>query len=136
MLPNEQTGRLIIELFVDVLTELLADLTAARAQTPERELKVGDTVKITTTAPGTFTSGERMLIRRPTVHQTISLDPMFDVIPAVNATTVVRNDGKITLPLLGNVPADGLTPAELRQILEGRLQKYVSMPHVTVELVK
>jgi len=41
-------------------------------------------------------------------------------------------DGKVDLPLLGPVQAAGLTPAELRQIVQGRYRKYISDPNVTI----
>src|SRR5262249_15519665 len=40
----------------------------------------------------------------------------------------VRTDGKISLPLLNDVPADGLTALELQRILEGRYARYVKNP--------
>ena len=45
---------------------------------------------------------------------------------------VVRLDGKISLPLVDDVNASGLTPIELKEILRERLSEYVSAPHVTV----
>jgi polysaccharide export outer membrane protein len=45
---------------------------------------------------------------------------------------IVRLDGKITLPLLGDIQASGLTPAQLKTKIEGSLKQYVSKPSVTV----
>ena len=44
----------------------------------------------------------------------------------------VRPDGKISLPLLNDVQAAGLTPMELMSSLTEKLKKYVSDPTVTV----
>ena len=44
----------------------------------------------------------------------------------------VRPDGRITLPLLNDVVAAGLTPDELRAKLTSEAQKYVEDPNVTV----
>ena len=44
----------------------------------------------------------------------------------------VRPDGKISVPLLDDVQAEGLTPTELKQVLTRELVEYVSEPHVTV----
>ena len=44
----------------------------------------------------------------------------------------VRPDGKISLPLLDDVPAAGLTPIELKEVLTREFSEYVSNPHVTV----
>jgi polysaccharide export outer membrane protein len=45
---------------------------------------------------------------------------------------IVRTDGKITFPLLSDVPAAGLSPMELKYNLELALKAYVSHPVVTV----
>jgi polysaccharide biosynthesis/export protein len=44
----------------------------------------------------------------------------------------VRPDGKITLPLIGDVPAAGRTSIELRDSLATSLKEYVTNPVVTV----
>jgi len=52
--------------------------------------------------------------------------------PDLTATLPVRPDGKISLPLLNDVQAAGLTPMQLASDLTTRLKKYVSEPQVTV----
>ena len=52
--------------------------------------------------------------------------------PDLTATVPVRPDGKISLPLLNDVQASGLTPQQLAASLTEKLRKYVSDPHVTV----
>lgn len=49
-------------------------------------------------------------------------------------TVPVRPDGKITLPLLNDVQAVGLTPMELRDVIAEQLKKYVTNPQVTVSV--
>jgi polysaccharide export outer membrane protein len=44
----------------------------------------------------------------------------------------VRPDGKISMPLLDDVQAAGLTPLELKKHLTDRYQEYVTNPTVTV----
>jgi len=44
----------------------------------------------------------------------------------------VRPDGKITLPLLNDIQAAGLTPAELKDSITKMLGKYVTDPQVTI----
>jgi polysaccharide export outer membrane protein len=44
----------------------------------------------------------------------------------------VRPDGKISLPLLGDLQASGLTPVQLQASIAGRLDTYVGHPEVTV----
>ncbi|MGA7294063.1 MAG: polysaccharide biosynthesis/export family protein [Terriglobales bacterium] len=50
----------------------------------------------------------------------------------LTATLPVRPDGKISLPLLNDVQAAGMTPMQLAASLTEKLKKYVSDPRVTV----
>jgi polysaccharide biosynthesis/export protein len=50
----------------------------------------------------------------------------------MSAEVVVRPDGKISLPLLNDVQAAGLTPEGLRAELEAAAAKYVAEPNATV----
>jgi polysaccharide export outer membrane protein len=53
---------------------------------------------------------------------------------ALSKTIPVRPDGMISLPLLNEVKAAGLTPAELRQALTTKLQEFMPNPEVSVIL--
>jgi polysaccharide biosynthesis/export protein len=50
----------------------------------------------------------------------------------LSATLPVRPDGKISLPLLNDVQAAGLTPQQLADSVTERLKKYIADPRVTV----
>lgn len=50
----------------------------------------------------------------------------------MSADVVVRPDGKISLPLLNDVQAGGLTPEQLRAELEQTASKFVAEPNATV----
>jgi polysaccharide biosynthesis/export protein len=50
----------------------------------------------------------------------------------LTATLPVRPDGKISLPLLNDVQAAGMTPEQLSESLTVRLKKYIADPRVTV----
>lgn len=50
----------------------------------------------------------------------------------MSAQVTVRPDGKITLPLLNEVRAAGLTPSQLKDVLVAESKKYVEDPNVTV----
>jgi polysaccharide export outer membrane protein len=50
----------------------------------------------------------------------------------LTATEPVRADGKISLPLLNDVQASGLTPMQLADSLTEKLKKFVADPRVTV----
>ncbi len=52
--------------------------------------------------------------------------------PDVSRVVPVRPDGKISLPLLNDVQAAGLTPAQLATQITESLKKYVTNPQVTV----
>jgi polysaccharide biosynthesis/export protein len=48
----------------------------------------------------------------------------------------IRPDGKITLPLVGDISAIGRTPSELRDEITKELTEYVARPVVTVIVVE
>jgi polysaccharide export outer membrane protein len=50
----------------------------------------------------------------------------------ISRTVPVRPDGMISLPLLNDVRAAGLTPAELRLVLMKKLAEYIPDPEVSV----
>src|SRR3989442_10875919 len=52
--------------------------------------------------------------------------------PDLTNTMPVRADGMISLPLLNDVQAAGLTPMQLAASITDRLKKFVADPHVTV----
>ncbi|HTZ95255.1 MAG TPA: polysaccharide biosynthesis/export family protein [Terriglobales bacterium] len=56
--------------------------------------------------------------------------------PEVSKTVPVRSDGKISLPLAGEVQASGQTPVQLEQQLTAKLKSYISEPEVTVIVEK
>ena len=51
---------------------------------------------------------------------------------ALTRTVPVRPDGMITLPLLNDIKAAGLTPMELRDLIMKRLVEFVPSPEVAV----
>jgi polysaccharide export outer membrane protein len=52
--------------------------------------------------------------------------------PDVSRVVPVRSDGKISLPLAGEVQAGGTTPRQLEKAIATKLQSYISEPEVTV----
>jgi polysaccharide export outer membrane protein len=48
----------------------------------------------------------------------------------------VRLDGKISIPLVGEIQAAGLTPLKLKEQLIQKLKEYVEMPNVTVTVLE
>lgn len=52
--------------------------------------------------------------------------------PELTRTVPVRPDGKISMPLLNDVQAEGLTPLQLSAAITTGLKKFVTDPQVTV----
>ena len=52
--------------------------------------------------------------------------------PPLSRTAPVRPDGKISLPLLNDVDAAGLTPMQLRDVITKKLVEYMPDPEVSV----
>lgn len=52
--------------------------------------------------------------------------------PEVSRNVTVRPDGRISLPLIGDVQAAGLTPAQLQTVLTRDFSKYLTNPAVSV----
>lgn len=54
--------------------------------------------------------------------------------PDLSVTVPVRPDGKISVPLVGDVLAAGLTPPELAALITAKLENYIRNPQVSVIL--
>jgi polysaccharide biosynthesis/export protein len=52
--------------------------------------------------------------------------------PDLSETLPVRPDGKISMPLLDDIPAAGMTPELLKELITSKLKKYIADPRVTV----
>lgn len=50
----------------------------------------------------------------------------------LSQTVMVRTDGMISLPLLDDIKAAGLTPLQLKELLTEKYKKFIEMPVVTV----
>jgi polysaccharide export outer membrane protein len=69
-------------------------------------------------------------------HFTIGDDDVLSINvwkePDISRSIPVRSDGKISLPLVGEVQATGRTPLKLEQDIAARLKNYIDEPEVTV----
>jgi polysaccharide export outer membrane protein len=54
--------------------------------------------------------------------------------PTLSGSLLVRPDGMISVPLLGDVKAAGKTPLQLADEIAAKLKKYIQDPSVTVVL--
>ena len=52
--------------------------------------------------------------------------------PELSKSVPVRSDGKISLPLMGEVQASGRTPLQLELEISNKLRNYITVPEVTV----
>jgi len=66
----------------------------------------------------------------------IGIDDVLDIAvwnnTTVSRTVPVRPDGKITLPLINEVQAAGLTPTQLRAAIMAKLVEYMPTPELSV----
>jgi polysaccharide export outer membrane protein len=73
---------------------------------------------------------------RPSTDYVIGPDDLLSIVfwrdQQLSGDVLVRPDGKISLPLLDDVQAAGLTPKQLRDRLIGEARRYVSEPVATV----
>jgi polysaccharide export outer membrane protein len=56
--------------------------------------------------------------------------------PDLSRSFPVRSDGRVSLPLVGEIQAAGRTPMQLEQDITGRLRSYMTEPEVTVMVEK
>jgi len=98
-----------------------------------------------TSIPCTFSQGERRGSgSKPTASEMFSASANYVIGPedvlyihvwredTLTRTVPVRADGKISLPLIDEVEAAGLTPLQLKERLTQRLKEFVDTPHVSV----
>lgn len=80
------------------------------------------------TAPMPTTAGTHEYLIGP--GDTISINVWRN--PEVSQSVPVRPDGKITTPLVEDLPASGKTPTQLAREIEKVLSKFIQQPVVTV----
>lgn len=74
--------------------------------------------------------------RAASVDYTIGVEDLIQVSvwknPDLSVTVPVRPDGRISLPLIDDVPAAGMTPLQLKEDLTQRWKAFLSAPEVSV----
>lgn len=90
------------------------------------------------TSPGNAVENTPSQPSRPSNEYLLGLGDIIDVQvwkePDLSKTLTVRLDGRISLPLAGDVMAAGKSPEQLAADLEGKLKAYITDPAVTVIL--
>jgi polysaccharide export outer membrane protein len=56
--------------------------------------------------------------------------------PELTESVPVRSDGKISLPLIGEIQASGRTPLQLKEDITAKLRAYLAAPAVTVTVLQ
>jgi len=97
-----------------VIAPALADAQTPAAASPEREAN-------RSTPPESYRIGPEDVLQ-------VSVWKNMDI----SRSVVVRPDGKISLPLVNDVQAAGLTPLELRDVLTKKLADYMPTPEVSI----
>ncbi|RJP72354.1 MAG: hypothetical protein C4532_06270 [Candidatus Abyssobacteria bacterium SURF_17] len=91
--------------------------------------------------PGTGSHGatisEYPVVREETYHLEAPDEIDVSVLPQaeLDRRVTIRPDGKVSLPLIGDVLVEGLTPMEVREKLTEEFSKYVKNPSVSVIVV-
>jgi len=109
----------------------LSVLAAGCGGTPE--LKVGDPVNLVDPETYAFEAA------RPVGGYRLGTGDQFDVEflfeRTLNTRVRVRPDGYVALPIVGEIPAQGRTPAELDSLLTVAYSRYYRDPEVTVNVL-
>jgi polysaccharide biosynthesis/export protein len=104
---------------------------AAGAQEAEKAANARD---IAATAPAT--SVDLGSVDPLTTDYRIGPEDVLDILvwknPDLSRTVPVRPDGKVSLPLVNDIQAAGLTPGDLRQLIATRLAEYIPSAEVAV----
>ncbi len=82
--------------------------------------------------PQTAASAKKIDVYRIGVDDTLQISVWRN--PDLSVTVPVRPDGKISVPLVGDVQAGGLTPEEVAAAIKQKLSFYVRDPNVIVIL--
>ena len=119
------------------ITALALVLLCARAEAAPQDQSAAAPLL----APSSVVPGDSPRVREPrpgTDDQDYVIGPQ-DVLginvwhePEISQSVPVRPDGKISLPLVGDLKVSGLTPRLLQNLLAKELEAYVRKPQVTV----
>ena len=105
-------------------------LGTASAQTATTSSTTGDPVPAPVGTSGKATATSSVNDYRLAAGDKLRIEVYKDA--QLSQSLQIRPDGKITLPLVGDVAAAGRTPIELRDAIGGALKDYITNPVVTV----
>jgi polysaccharide biosynthesis/export protein len=86
----------------------------------------------------TKAAGGAAAVTTPSMDYTIGVGDVLNIVfwreTELSGEVVVRPDGKVTVPLVKDVDAVGLTPAQLQSELESLAKRFIQEPNVTVSV--
>jgi polysaccharide export outer membrane protein len=97
---------------------------------PQQDSKTAPVTASDSTGPGSIGGPSYVIRIEDTLHIAVWREP------ELTSTMPVRPDGMISLPLINDVQAAGLTPMQLAAILTEKLKTYVATPRVTVAVTQ
>ena len=110
-------GRLA--LFLVIICGMIVSCASGSGQTPEDNPQAG-------------ASAKKVDVYRIGVDDTLQVSVWRT--PDLSVAVPVRPDGKISVPLVGDIQAGGLTPEEVAAAIKQKLSQYVRDPNVIVIL--
>jgi polysaccharide biosynthesis/export protein len=110
-----------VALFIGLATGMWAQDDAGASPPPPAKAANGDLP-----APQTTQVADYVIGADDSLHIAVWKEPDLTV------TLPVRPDGRISLPLLDDVQAAGMTPMQLASSIRDKLKKYIADPRVTV----
>jgi polysaccharide export outer membrane protein len=120
----------MLALSLGLAASVLCGQTAVSSKSPataeDKTTATSDRPETAQGAPGSWNSPDYVIGADDTLHISVWKEPDLSV------TLPVRPDGKISMPLLDDIPAAGMTPVSLKELITARLKKYIDDPRVTV----
>lgn len=141
--PNEkerlgmEMEKAVLELKENVVTlkkqldeEVAKNFALFKKEPPQYKIRPGDIIEIVYHMLYEENPAEYLL----EVQDSVRIE--FFNQPDLNRVVSIRSDGRVTLPLIGDIPASGLTTDQLKQELINGYKKYLIDPIVTITLEK
>jgi polysaccharide export outer membrane protein len=124
---------------VSTLCLSLASPADAQRRTERAEKAIPSSVSGTVPRPSTSAIPRGVVVRSeedPPNAYAIGIGDVVEISvwksPELGVTVPVRPDGRISVPLLGDIQAAGMTPLALKGMLKDGFQEFVTAPEVSV----
>jgi polysaccharide export outer membrane protein len=105
---------------------LAAGMLAQSSVADKPEADKSDKATATAQAPEVAADSDYVIGADDTLRISVWKEPdLSEILP-------VRPDGKISMPLLNDIPAAGLSPLQLKDSITEKLKKFIADPRVTV----